>query len=272
MDVQNTLSSGQVFLWKYVDKFWYGIDGQNVLKVNDTGIVGGSNTIPDFFRQNDDIKAIHTSLSQDRLIRNLIETYKDLRITKQDFFQCVISFIVSANSNIPRIRKNLQQICGRFGDAAKYDDMDFYTFPTPDILAASDIQDIKSCGVGYRAKYIQETSLHIQNDYDDYRHLDKMPYDMAQERLCTLSGVGRKVADCILLFSCGHLEAVPLDRWIVRVMHENYNIGDGNGPRTESQYTALHDDIVQRLGPYAGYAQQYLFKMARDNSEKPLKW
>lgn len=270
MDVYGTLYSGQVFLWREVDRFWYIIDGQNVLKADSTGVVDATCTIADFFRCSDDIQHIHDTFRQDRLLSELLDRYAGLRITHQDLFQCTISFIVSANSNIPRIRRNLQEICHKFGDEIEYDSMMFRIFPTPDVLADAGIQEIKECGVGYRARYIQEASHMIRDG--SCNDLQSMSYKDAQERLCMLSGVGRKVADCILLFGCGHLEAVPLDRWIIRIIHEYYSIGDGTAPRTAQQYDKLHDDIVDMLGPYAGYAQQYLFKMARDESEKPLKW
>lgn len=270
MDVFGTLSSGQVFLWRQMDMFWYITDGQNILKVDHTGVIDASRTMTDFFRCKDDIVGIHETFTQDQLLSELLHRYKGLRITHQDLFQCVISFIVSSNSNIPRIRRNLQEICCRFGDQIEYDGVKLYLFPTPEVLACTDIQDIKECGVGYRARYIQEASCMIRDG--SCGGIDSMSYKEAQEVLCDISGVGRKVADCILLFSCGHLEAVPLDRWIIRIMHEYYGIGDGNIPHAPQQYDTLHDSVVDKLGPYAGYAQQYLFKMARDMSEKPLKW
>ncbi|MXZ94192.1 MAG: DNA repair protein [Cenarchaeum sp. SB0666_bin_15] len=270
IDVPGTLSSGQVFLWRHVGVFWYVIDGQNILKVDDTGVIDATRTITDFFRCGDDIDRMHESFAQDPLLTELIHRYEGLRITNQNLFQCVISFIVSANSNIPRIRRNLQDICHRFGDKTAYDDIAFCLFPTPAVLAGTDTHHIRECGVGYRAQHIQGASAAIRDGLCD--GIDRMSYKEAQGTLCEMPGVGRKVADCILLFSCGHLEAVPLDRWIIRVMHEHYGIGDGTTPHTTRQYDTLHDDVRDRLGPYAGYAQQYLFKMARNNSEKPLKW
>lgn len=270
MDVSGTLSSGQVFLWRQAGVFWYITDGQNILKADHTGVIDASRTITDFFRCNDDIRSIYETLRQDTLLSKLLHRYEGLRITHQDLFQCLISFIVSANSNIPRIRKNLQEICCRFGEQTEYDGMAFCVFPTPEVMAKADIQDIKRCGVGYRARYVQEASCMMRDG--SCKGIENMSYRETQDILCEIPGVGRKVADCILLFSCGHLEAVPLDRWIIRMMHEYYGIGDGTTPHTTQQYDTLHDTVVDKLGPYAGYAQQYLFKMARDISEKPLKW
>ena len=274
MNPHQALSSGQVFLWYRRNGFWYGIDGSAILRVDDDGNIesSGSDAPPDFFRDTDDLSAITASLSHNDLLRNVIGRYPDMRITRQAFFQCVISFVVSANSNIPRIRQNLQAICDRFGDVAYLDDMAFSTFPCPDILASADIADIMSCGTGYRSRYIQQTSVAIRDDFLGMDELRRMPYREARQALTGLPGVGNKVADCILLFSLDFLEAVPMDRWLVRVLHTRYGIGDGTTPGTDRAYDKLHDLAVRLLGPYAGYAQQYLFKMIREDSGKTLKW
>ena len=274
MNPHQALSSGQVFLWYRRNGFWYGVDGSVILRVDDAGNVesSGPDAPPDFFRYTDDLSAITASLSQNDLLRNVIDRYPDMRITRQAFFQCVISFVVSANSNIPRIRQNLQAICDRFGDVAHMDDMAFSTFPGPDILASADIADIASCGTGYRSRYIQQTSVAIRDGFLGVDELRRMPYKEARQSLTMLPGVGNKVADCIMLFSLDFLEAVPMDRWLVRVLHTRYGIGDGSTPGTDRVYDKLHDQAVRLLGPYAGYAQQYLFKMIREDSGKTLKW
>lgn len=271
MDIEGTLASGQVFLWRRAGPFWYGIDGGSVLKADDTGIVESSGAAADFFRYGDDAGIIRASLCQDPLLQRLVSRYEGLRITCQDFFQCAISFIVSANSNIPRIRKNLEAVCRRFGREREFDGIIFHTFPSPEVLASADVSEIRACGVGYRAPYIRGAASMVCDGFGRVAP-GAAPYREAQDLMCSLPGVGRKVADCILLFACGYLEAFPLDRWLVRVLHERYHIGCGLPPRTGAEYAALHDAAVERLGPYAGYAQQYLFKMARDDSEKALKW
>lgn len=268
MNADQTILSGQVFLWERLGRFWYGIDGNTVLKVDDAGVVGSSDRIPDFFRDSDDAAAIRTSLCADPLLRQIMHRYDGLRITKQDFAQCVISFIVSANSNIPRIRRNLKEMCRRFGDTVQFDDMEFQTFPAPKTIAGLDISDIQACGVGYRSAYVRNAARIIA----DGIKLEATPYHEARRRLCEMPGVGSKVADCILLFSCGYLEAFPLDRWLIRVIHDRYGIGNGKTPHSHAAYDAIHDMVIQKLGTYAGYAQQYLFKLARDTSDKPLRW
>lgn len=273
MDPRQTLKSGQVFLWKESGGSWYGVDGQRVLRADHAGVSGSSDGhYPDFFRMDDDIGAIRASLGRDALLRQTMKRYPDLRITRQDFFQCLISFIVSANSNIPRIRRNLQEICSRFGGAASLDGVSFDLFPTPRALAAADLQEILACGTGYRSIYIREAAAMVSSGALDPDEIMRMPYRQARASMTGAPGVGNKVADCILLFSLGFLEALPLDRWVVRVLSERYGLGTGKAPHTDRQYQMLHEQAVERLGPYAGYAQQYLFKMARDTASKPLKW
>lgn len=274
MNPHQTLSSGQVFLWHKYGDFWYGVDGDAILRVDDAGniVSSVSDMPPDFFRDADDISAIIKSLSHDRFLRDIIDRYPDMRITRQDFFQCVISFVVSSNSNIPRIRRNLQSICDTFGDTTHMDNMEFSTFPNPDVLASADISDIVSCGTGYRSRYILQVSAMLRDGFYSAAELRRMPYREARQILTRLPGVGNKVADCIMLFSLDFLEAVPMDRWLVRVLHTRYGIGDGTTPGTDRAYDKLHDLAVRLLGPYAGYAQQYLFKMIREDSGKTLKW
>ncbi len=273
MDPRQTLRSGQVFLWKESGGGWYGVDGQRILRVDHAGVSGSSDGhLPDFFRMGDDIDAIRASLGRDALLRQTMDRYPDLRITRQDFFQCMISFIVSANSNIPRIRRNLQEICSRFGEAASMEGVSLDLFPTPRALAAAEVRDILACGTGYRSGYIREAAAMVDGGALNPDEIMRMPYRQARAGMTRVPGVGNKVADCILLFSLGFLEALPLDRWVVRVLLERYGLGTGRGPHTDRQYQMLHDRAVERLGPYAGYAQQYLFKMARDTASKPLKW
>lgn len=273
MDPAQTLNSGQVFLWNNCGGVWYGIDGQAVLRVDGScNVWSSAGVAPDFFRSADDIAVVHESLAGDSLLRSALYAYPDLRITRQDFFQCVVSFVASSNSNIPRIRRNLQAICRRFGHTQEVDGITYHTFPEPATLAEARVTDITACGMGYRSKYIRDAAAMIHNGDITPHALYNMTYHEARQHLCRLPGVGNKVADCILLFSVGFLEAVPLDRWIVRVLYEHYGMGSGRLPNTVASYDTLHNLVVDRLGPYAGYAQQYLFKLGRDTSGKLLKW
>ncbi|MBI2642875.1 MAG: DNA repair protein, partial [Nitrosarchaeum sp.] len=159
-----------------------------------------------------------------------------------------------------------------FGKKIQFDNKEFYMFPEPKKIANATIQEIQNCGVGYRAKFIIDAAKMIESRQIDFDQLKKSNYQNAKETILTVPGIGNKVADCILLFSLDKLEAFPLDRWMIRIL-KKYYLGKfelETKSITEKQYNTLHEKIVKHFGPYAGYAQQFLFKMERENYQK--KW
>ena len=273
INVENSINSGQVFLWKKNEKYWYGVNGQDVLKIDNSGnIKSYQNNKIDFFRKKDDIEKIIKSISKDSVTKKAVKQYIGLRILEQDPFQCLISFIVSSNSNIPKIKLNLENISKKFGKKIKFQNQEFFLFPNPKKLAKISINEITSCGVGYRAKFIKEAAKIIDKKEIDFDYLKKCDYQDAKENICQIPGVGNKVADCVLLFSLDKLEAVPLDRWIIRILGKYYakKFEMNTKTITEKQYNILHKKIVNHFGPFAGYSQQFLFKMEREIYQK--KW
>ena len=273
INVENTINSGQVFLWSKQKEFWYGINGQDVLKINNSGkITSYSNKKYDFFRNGDDIEEVIKSISKDRTTKIAVKKYLGLRLARQDPFQCFISFIVSSNSNIQKIKSSLEKISVKFGKKIQFDNKEFYMFPEPKKIANATVQEIQNCGVGYRAKFIIDAAKMVESNQIDFDHLKKANYQDAKEMLLTVPGIGNKVADCILLFSLDKLEAFPLDRWMIRILEKYYleKFELDTKSITEKQYNTLHEKIVKHFGPYAGYAQQFLFKMERENYQK--KW
>lgn len=310
IDVAQTMDSGQVFLWNVIKDdrdraCWYGINGQDVLRIDNTTVSAYHNGRwrrykGDFFRSTDRMRDITRSFPNDKTMKTALRRYSGLRIMRQNPFQCMISFIVSANSNIQRIRTNLAAITERFGDSITIDGVGiFHTFPKPETLANAHVHDVLQCGVGYRAKYVVEASKMIASEtvnLDDVARTG--PYDEVMDAMLRVPGVGRKVADCIMLFSLERLDAFPLDRWMMRVLDRYYgNVLDlvvarrnstgyddkdakavspnlqssmaSTNPHhhlTDKQYKKTHQKITDYFGPYAGYAQQMLFKMARDDS------
>jgi len=273
INLENTINSGQVFLWKKQKEFWYGINGQDVLKINNSGNVTslGSKKY-DFFRNSDDIEKIIKSISKDKTTKIAVKKYLGLRLLRQDPFQCFISFIVSSNSNIQKIKSSLEKISVKFGTKIRFDDQDFNIFPEPKKIANASIQEIQNCGVGYRAKFIIDAAKMVESRQIDFDYLRKSNYHNAKEMILTVPGVGNKVADCILLFSLDKIEAFPLDTWMIRILQKYYleKFEIETKSITEKQYSILHEKIVKHFGSYAGYAQQFLFKMERENYQK--KW
>ncbi len=273
IDVENSINSGQVFLWKKNETNWYGVNGQDILQVDKNGKINSYQNLKiDFFRKSDDIEKIIKSISKDKTVKMAVKKYQGLRILRQDPFQCLISFIVSSNSNIPKIKYCLENISKKFGKKTKFQNQEFFLFPKPEKLAKASISEITGCGVGYRAKFIKEAAKMMVSKKIDFEYLKKCNYQEAKESICQIPGVGNKVADCIMLFSLDKLEAVPLDRWIIRILEKYYlkKFEIATKTVTEKQYNILHEKIVNHFGPYAGYAQQFLFKMERENYQK--KW
>ena len=273
INVENSINSGQVFLWKKNNTNWYGINGQDILKITNSGNVKSyQNVKTDFFRKRDNIEEIIKSISKDSITKKAVKQYLGLRILEQDPFQCLISFIVSSNSNIQKIKTSLENISKKFGDKTEFENQEFFLFPEPKKLANATINQIKNCGVGYRARFIKEAAKITVEEKIDFEYLKKSNYQNAKEEICQIPGIGNKVADCILLFSLNKLESFPLDRWMIRILEKYFSDKFQLETKTitEKQYDILHEKIVNHFGPFAGYAQQFLFKMERENYQK--KW
>ena len=273
INIDNSINSGQVFLWEKNGTDWYGINGQDILKINKNGVIKSIlNSKTNFFRKNDNMQEIIKSISKDETVKKSVKQYEGLRIFKQDPFQCMISFIISSNSNIQKIKNSLEKISKKFGKKVKIQNKEFFLFPKPEKLANASIEEIKKCGVGYRAPFIKQASKMIVLKKINFKYLEKCDYQEAKKNICVIPGVGNKVADCILLFSLNKLEAFPLDTWMIKILEKYYSnqFNIETKTITEKQYQILHEKIVNYFGPYCGYAQQFLFKMERENYNK--KW
>lgn len=262
-----------MFLWRKDGAFWYGVNGQNVLKCGSGGVV--KSRLPDegdFFRTGEDTEGMTRSISRDRITKKSVMRYPGLRLLRQDPFQCCISFISSSNASIQKIRSGLEGLCRKFGDRVSFDGREFFLFPEPARIAGAPVGEIRKCGLGYRSEYVRQASGMVAKKVVDFEEIRGLDYCGAKEQLRAVPGVGNKVADCILLFSLDKTEAFPLDRWVIRVLQKYYP--DRFEIRTRSitdrQYGLLHRKIVDYFGPYAGYAQQFLFKMEREDGMK--KW
>jgi N-glycosylase/DNA lyase len=270
INLDHTINSGQVFLWQRLGDSWYGIDGQNVICAGPSGVRSYRRDGSDFFRTKDDFAKISEEISRDGTIRKGVRRFPGLRLLRQDPFQCYISFITSANSNIQNIRLSLSKIAERFGKKVTFDGIEFHLFPTPDGLAGASRQELRSCGLGYRTDYVYDAARAADSGEVDFAFLKKTDYHTAKSELLKISGIGNKVADCILLFSLEKMEAFPLDRWIIRSLQEYYpkRFSFEGKALTDKKYRLLHDELVDYFGPYAGYSQQFLFKMIRDSNQK----
>jgi len=274
INIDYTINSGQVFLWEKFDKTWYGINGKEIFCVRQNPFKLNSSTkkSSDLFRQTDNIEKILRNISKDKIVRASTKKFQGLRLIRQNPFQCYISFICSSNTNIKNIKQMLQKLCKKFGRKIKFEEKYFFTFPDPQTLANASLRDLLSCGLGFRAKSVKRASEDVIVKKVDFDHLKKIDYITAKEALKSVRGIGNKVADCILLFSLEKLEAFPIDRWTWRILKKYYSekFELQNKTLTEKKYEEIHEKIVEYFGSYAGYAQQFLFKMERDLNQK--KW
>ena len=273
IDIDNSINSGQVFLWEKDGTDWYGINGQDILKINKNGVIKSIiNSKTDFFRKNDNMEEIIKSISKDETVKKAVKEYEGLRLFRQDPFQCVISFIISSNSNIQKIKSSLEKITKKFGKKVKIQNKEFFLFPEPEKIAKATINEIKSCGVGYRAPFIKEAAKMVILKKINFEYLKKCDYYEAKKNICLVPGIGNKVADCIMLFSLNKLESFPLDTWMIKILEKYYSkeFKIETKTITQKQYESLHEKIVNYFGPYCGYSQQFLFKMERENNDK--KW
>jgi len=180
---------------------------------------------------------------------------KGLRVLNQEPFETLISFIISANNNLGRIRGIIEKLCRLCGESFAYAGQTYYKFPAPEAIAACSPEELTGCGCGYRTPYVLDTARAVRDGFD-LESLQNAPYEKAKQLLCTLPGVGPKVADCVLLFSLGKKDAFPADVWIKRVMKNRYGFSGSD--------KQLYEYAKNKFGEYAGIAQQYLFYGARE--------
>jgi N-glycosylase/DNA lyase len=284
-DLGFTLCCGQAFRWNKLGEWWYGVVGEYVFKIRQTGNVLEFENINvkfirNYFGLDDDLPKILSQISKDAHIMQAVEAFKGLRILRQDPWECLISYICATYKNIQAIKQMLSNLSKKFGDKIRFDGYDFYAFPTPERLAKATAQELAKCGLGYRAKYVSETAKMVYENGFEFESLMKIAYGRAKEELLNFPGVGLKVADCVLLFSLGKLEAFPVDVWIRRVILRYYAEHFPTGLiKKISEKRSLSDSEYGRLslfgreyfGEYAGYAQEYLYHYERMHSNSALQ-
>jgi len=251
---------------------WRGVDGEHAITVDDSRasprVRSHAGRAPDIFRQGDDIGAILRDISRDAAVASAVARLRGMRLMRQDAFQCLITFIASANSNIPRIRGTLRRLCERYGERAGGAGWQARLFPAPRRLARAAPAGLAACGLGYRAPYVRRAAAMVDSGALDLRALSGGPWAASMASLLGVPGVGCKVADCVMLFSLERLDAFPLDRWMARILAASGGaaLARRMAGLTPRRYAEVHGEAVRRYGPHAGYAQQFLFKAGRDDA------
>ena len=272
----DTLQSGQTFRWKPYKDGFEGIVGNRICYISqkDDVVTFHDCTKKDFedfwegyFSFDTDYSQIRKSLLYDANVAKALEFCSGIHIMRQPLWETTISFIISANNNIPRISGIIERLSERFGEKIQTSDGTYYAFPTPQSLSEASIEDIHQCGAGYREVYIKKTALAFANGEFDQDKLYALPYKEAKKYIMTLYGVGAKVADCILLFAAGKEEAFPVDIWVRKVVCGLYLGVDDAKSVPVSRIEKFAEEHFPR---YRGYAQQVLFHYMRNYAE-PVK-
>ncbi len=249
-DAEHILECGQVFSFQKTDGGYVVWSKDKMCKVFETksGWLIETEDVQYFesyFDLKTDYAQIKKSLSKYPILQKPIEYGQGIRILKQDLFETVISFIVSANNNIKRIKMILQKMREKFG--TKKDE--FFAFPTRKQLLQATEQDFANLGAGYRAKYLFEVIRQL--DDNSLQEWASLPTAQLRKQLISLMGVGPKVADCILLFGYGKGDVFPVDTWIAQMYNRFYE--------SESNREKIRNLLTNQFEKLSGYAQQYLF-------------
>ena len=213
----------------------------------------------DLDRNYEEIKAQLSNI--DKYLKTSVEYGKGIRILNQDLWETIISFIISANNNIPRIKGIIEKISKKYGTEIEWNEKKYYTFPTHEQLSQATVEDLRALGTGFRDVRIYETTRKVLRGEVNLNEIVKKDTITARDELLTLSGVGPKVADCILLFSTlKRFDVFPIDVWVRRVMNELYIKNEDENKVSKKEIMKIAE---QKFGAIQGLAQQYLFYWKR---------
>ncbi|AGB37174.1 DNA-3-methyladenine glycosylase family protein [Natronococcus occultus] len=276
LDLYRTLESGQTYLWRRTDGAMYGgepapeawyytvVDGAVVRVRSEDGVleweasIAAEPLVRRLLRLDDDLEAIVAAAPDDPLLDEAYAAYRGMRLIDDPPFGTLISFICSAQMRVDRIHDMVSALAREYGEPIAFDGRTYHAFPTPERLAAATADELRELGLGYRAPYVVRTAEMVADGEAHPEVARDLEYEDAREYLKRFVGVGDKVADCVLLFSLGFDQAVPLDTWLKTAVEEYYPDCD------RGSYAATSRALRERFGgEYAGYAQTYVFHHLR---------
>lgn len=248
-----SLGCGQAHRWFKKGDVWEGVLRNEIVLLRQTSDgfecegTDDEQMILDYFRSDDDLDSIVRDISEcDGYVASLAERCPGMRILKQDHWECIATYLLATNANVKRIGQMVDSVCREFGR----DLGGRFSFPTPEEIIAGEDR-IAKCRLGYREQRFIELAHKVHDGSFDPEALSGLCYEDCVERLLTLKGIGPKVADCIALFSYGHLDAFPIDARIGKVLETRYG--------QTGSYSKLSEYARKRFGRYAGYAQEFLY-------------
>jgi N-glycosylase/DNA lyase len=270
-DLAATLTSGQAFRWQQENDSWVGvIHGRWVrLRATENTIAAETalpqtdwNWLANYLQSEINFAAVLETFPDDEPMRAAVAACRGLRLLRQEPWECLASFILSSTKQIVQIRQIVGLLCERFGEpltqpTSASGQTPQFSFPSAQRIAALSEADLRACKMGFRAPYLLGTARAVANGEVDLEKLHAMSVDAAQAELLKLPGVGRKIADCVLLFGYGFNSAFPIDVWVVKALQQLYF------PKRRASRQRMEKFAATHFGPRAGYAQQYLFHYMR---------
>ncbi len=270
-DLEATLNCGQAFRWRLTERGWTGVIGTHpvCLRSNGRGLeaetahpVSDWDWLTEYLQTDLDLEAVLRTFPDDEPMRAALASCRGLRLLRQRPWECLASFILSSTKQIVQIRQIVEALCERYGEPLPAPAASPFararTFPSPARLALAGETGLRACKMGFRAPYLLAAAQRVAAGQLDLDRLGARPPENARAQLMQLPGVGPKIADCVLLFAYGFQAAFPLDVWVLRALRGLYFPGRRIEPGRLRRFAAGH------FGPYAGYAQQYLFHYIRN--------
>ena len=264
--LQTSMASGQTFRWKEHHGWFYGFLGRAIVTIRQEGDrllyetsdpAVTPNRIRHYFALDIDYAGILSSIDVDMQVHHAIVRHQGLRVLRQDGWETLASFICASFNNIKRIEGMIERLCQAYGEPVALNGFRGFSFPRPEVIAGVPERKLRSLGLGYRAPYLKETARFVADGKLSIDQLRRVDYDAAKAGLLGCDGVGDKVADCVALFGFEKYEAFPIDVLMERAMRYYFR------HRTMTR-KGLHDYARRHFGPYAGYAQQYLYHYVRN--------
>lgn len=262
-----TLPSGQAFRWVHRDGGWESvIHGRWVrLQQQEKGFLASSienpqgwNWLEQYLQTSVDIKAVISTFPRDEHMARAVDACRGLRLLRQDPWECLASFILSSTKQIVQIQQIVQALCSCYGEPVKTPPgQTLFSFPSPATIAALSETKLRACKMGFRAPYLRETARMVVAGEVNLERIGELDVESARAHLMLLPGVGRKIADCVLLFAYGFQQAFPVDVWVMKALQQLYFSRRRPSPKRLAKFVATY------FGPFSGYAQQYLFHYMR---------
>ena len=270
-DLPATLACGQAFRWKQIGDSWESVvkgrwvrlsSANDGILAKTTGPLESCSWLADYLQIGTDLTSVLAAFPNDEPMQAAVKACFGLRLLRQEPWECLASFVLSSTKQIVQIQQIIRLLCERFGEsvAVPRGHPTAYSFPTAERICRCSEAELRACKMGFRAAYLKQTAAMIASSEVSLANLSGLDLEEARGALLRLPGVGRKIAECVLLFAGGFQQAFPIDVWVMKALRDLYFQGRSIPLKRLQRFAGKH------FGPYAGYAQQYLFHYMRRRS------